>query len=293
MYDVIIIGMGISGISAGIYAKQAGLNLLILEGSAPGGLLNSIDMIKNFAGINAISGPDFAQNLFNQVNELEIPYKLEKVINIDSTDECNVVKTSESEYKAKNVIIATGRRPKLLGLEREDELLGRGVSTCALCDGNFYKGKAVAVVGAGNSALQESLYLSNIVKKVYILMRRSVFAGSPEIVEKVKATKNIEIMFETQVKELIVKDEKLSGLLLNNEEILEVSGLFVYSGYYPDTMFLSNLEITNNAGYIEVNDNLETSKKNIFAIGDVTRKDIYQLMTAAADGARVVGKLSK
>lgn len=293
MYDVIIIGMGISGISAGIYAKQAGLNLMMFEGSAPGGILNSIDKVKNFAGIKSISGPDFAMSLYEQVNELEIPYKLEKVISVTNEEDIKIVKTISGEFKTKNVIIATGRCPRLLGLENESSMLGKGISTCALCDGNFYKGKEIAVVGAGNSALQESLYLANVVEKVYILMRRKVFAGSPEIVEKVKATKNIEILFETTVEKLIIKEDKLEGLLLNSGSALDVSGLFIYAGYEPDTKFLSNYDITNVAGYIEVDENLETREKNIFAIGDVTKKDIYQLMTAAADGARVVGKLSK
>lgn len=291
MYDVIIIGMGISGVSAAIYAKQADKKVLVLEGSAPGGLLNSIDKINNFAGINSISGPDFAMNLFNQVNQLGILYKLEKVVKIID-GEYKTVTTTSSEYKCKNVIIATGRKPKLLGLENEDKYLGKGISTCALCDGNFYKGKSVAVVGAGNSALQESLYLSNIVDKIYLLMRRKVFAGSLELVEKIKNTKNIEVMFETSVKQINEENEAFKNLTLNNDEVLEVSALFVYAGYVPDTKFLSNLSITNNQGYILVNEDLETSVKGVFAIGDVTKKDIYQLMTAAADGARVIGKLS-
>lgn len=293
MYDCIIIGMGISGISAGIYAMQGKMNILLLEGSAPGGLLNNIDKVNNFAGIKSISGPDFAMNLFEQVNELNIPFKLEKVIKVEKDSECINVKTNSELYKTKNLIIATGRRPKLLGLENEDKLLGKGISTCALCDGNFYKEKRIALVGAGNSALQESLYLSNIVDKIYLLMRRKIFAGSPDLIEKVKNNKNIEVMFETSIKKLNIEDEKLISVTLNNDDDLKIDGLFVYAGYTPDTKFLSNLDITNNNGYIEVDENLETKEKNIFAIGDVTRKDIYQLMTAAADGARVVGKLSK
>lgn len=293
MYDVVIIGMGISGISAAIYAKQANLNVLLLEGSAPGGLLNSIDKIENFAGITSISGPDFALNLFNQVNENNIEYKLEEVKEIKKEEKELVVITNNCEYKCKNIVIATGRKPRLLGLENEKEFLGKGISTCALCDGSFYKGKAVAVVGAGNSALQEALYLSNIVDKIYLIMRRKIFAGSPAIVEKVKNTKNIEVLLETQIKKINIEAEKFSGLILNNDDYLDVAALFVYAGYVPNTEFLKNLDILNNNNYIEVNDNLETSIEGVFAIGDATRKDIYQLMNAAADGARVVGKLRK
>ncbi|MFI3260648.1 MAG: FAD-dependent oxidoreductase [bacterium] len=293
MYDTIIVGMGIAGISAGIYAKQANKNVLLLEGSAPGGLLNNIDSVKNFAGFTDIKGPDFAFNLYNQVVSNDIEFKLEEVINIEVTEEGKKVITKNGEYLSKSVIIATGRRPKLLGLENEKELLGRGVSTCAICDGNLYKGKDVAVVGAGNSALQEALYLANVVNKVYILMRRSIFAGSPELVDKVKNHPSIEVVLETSIKSINQEDGVFTNLTLNNDNILEVSGLFVYAGYSPDVTFAKDLDITNLNGYIEVDDNLETKVKGIFAIGDVTKKDIYQLMNAAADGARVIGKLPR
>lgn len=295
MYDVIIIGMGISGISAGIYAKQANKKVLLIEGSMIGGILNSIDKIENFAGISTISGPDFAMNLFEQVTFHNLEYKLDYVSNVIPSDDFFTINISSGDsFDCRNVVIATGRAPRLLGLDGEKELLGKGISTCALCDGNFFKGKNVAVVGAGNSALQESLYLSNIVSKVYLLMRRSVFAGSPELVDKVKSCDNIEILFSTSIKE-INKDESgnFKSLTLSNDDVLDVSGLFIYAGYHPSTDEFKNLGIVNNNGYIEVDNNLQTTVDGIFAIGDVTKKDIYQLMNAAADGARVIGKLRK
>ncbi|MEG1892719.1 MAG: FAD-dependent oxidoreductase, partial [Bacilli bacterium] len=169
MYDLIVIGMGISGITAGIYAKRSNLNVLIIDKSMPGGLLNNIETISNYPGLSNISGSDFAMNLFNQVNELKIPYKLEEVQKVDLLNEVKSVTTNTDVYKAKNVVIATGRKPKYLGLDNEKSFLGRGLSTCAVCDGDFYKGKTVAVVGSGNSALQESLYLAKVAEKVYII----------------------------------------------------------------------------------------------------------------------------
>lgn len=293
MKDVVIIGMGISGVSAGIYAKQAGLNVLMFEVGAPGGLLNNIDKINNYAGINTINGPDFAVNLFNQVNESGVSYKFEGVKDIECYDDYCIVNTLNGSYKTKNVIIATGRKPKLLGLSGEEELLGRGISTCALCDGHFFKGKDIALVGAGNAALQEALYLSNIVNKIYILMRRSTLAGSLDLIEKVISTRNIEVLSETYIENINTYNGEFKNLTLNTGDELDVAGLFVYVGYYPDSKFVLNLGITNSNGYIEVNENLETSKNRVFAIGDVTKKDIYQLISAASDGARVVGKLYK
>lgn len=289
-YDVIIIGMGIAGISAAVYAKQANYKVLLLEGSAPGGLLNNIDRVTNYAGINNITGPDFAMNLFNQVNINEIEYILEEVVSINVNEDIKEVKTTSKIYTSKNVIIATGRTPKLLGLAKEEEFLGRGISTCAVCDASFYKNCDVAVVGSGNSALQESLYLSKIVNKVHLIMRRKSFAVETELVEKIKNTKNIDMHFQTYIENLIIEENKIKGVSLNNGE-LEVNGVFIYVGYKPSTKFLSNLDILDKNGYVEVNDQLETSIKGIYAIGDVIKKDIYQLVSAASDGARVVSKL--
>jgi len=170
MYDLIIIGMGVSGISAGIYAKRAGLNVLMLEGSAPGGIINSISKIENYPGIKEISGPDLAYNLFEQVNDLNIEFKLEKVTDVIIED-IKTIKTINNIYQSKYILIASGRRPKLLGIKNELDFLGKGISTCALCDGAFYKGKDIAVVGGGSSALTEAIYLSKIVNKVYLIHR--------------------------------------------------------------------------------------------------------------------------
>lgn len=284
-YDLIIIGMGISGISAAIYAKRSNLNVLVIDKSMPGGLLNNIESIDNYPGYTHISGPDLAENLLNQLTNLNVLMKYEEVINIeDKDDNLKVVKTSNNVYESKRVLIATGRSQRTLGLPNEEELLGRGISTCALCDGNFFKDKEVAVVGGGNSALQEALYLSKIVKKIYLIHRRGEFTAQPEVVDKIMATNNIEVLFNKNVKELIKKEGLLGGVILNDGTRLDVEGLFIYIGFTPKADFIKNLNITNEAGYILVNEKMETGVKGIYASGDIIKKQVYQLVTGASEG---------
>lgn len=285
IYDLIIIGMGISGISAAIYAKRSNLNVLVLDKSMPGGLLNNIENIDNYPGYIHISGPDLAQNLFEQLNSLEIEMKYEEVINIEALQEIEKVKTTTSEYKTKRVLIASGRSQRTLGLPNEKELLGKGISTCALCDGNFFRDKEVVVVGGGNSALQESLYLSRIVKKIYLVHRKNEFTAQPEIVDKVKSTDNIEILYNKNVKEILNNNDRFSGVILNDDTKLEVEGLFIYIGFTPKADFIKNLNITNESGYILVDDKMETKVKGIYAAGDIIKKQVYQLVTGASEGA--------
>ena len=193
MYDIIIIGMGISGITAGIYAKRSNKKVLIIDKGMPGGLLNSIDMISNYPGLIDIKGPDFAQILLEQVKSMDIPFVLEEVTKLDLSSDELIVTTTNQEYKTKKIILAMGRKPKYLGLDNEKDLLGRGLSTCAMCDANFYKNKTIAVVGTGNSALQEALYLARIVDKIYLINRRDGFRGEEMLVDEVKNNSKIEI----------------------------------------------------------------------------------------------------
>ena len=293
MYDVIIIGMGIGGITAGIYAKRAGLNVLMFEKSAPGGMLQKIDKIQNYPGFSEISGPDLALNLFNQVNEVGVPFKFEEVIDVEITEEYKKVITKNGSYEAKNVIVATGRTPKYLGLDNEKDYLGRGLSTCASCDGNLYKGEDVAVVGSGNSALQESLYLANIVNKVYILHRGVNFKGDDALVERARNTQNIEIVDGVNIKKINEVDGKIESVTLDNEKTINVKGVFIYIGYKPDTDMFKKLDITNINGDIIVGENFETEIDGLYAIGDCAKKGVYQLVTAASDGCIAVSDIEK
>lgn len=285
MYDLIIIGMGISGISAAIYAKNSGLNVLLLDKDTPGGLLNKINIINNYPGYAEVTGPDLSMALFESVNKLNIPYKIAEVTSLEVKENKKIVKTNLDTFESDFVIIASGRKNRKLGLNNEEKLLGHGISTCALCDGALYKDKEVAVVGGGNSALEEAIYLSNIVKKVYLIHRRDTFRADVSLVEQVKAQKNIEILCDSVVTSIVEEENKLKEIMVNKEKYLEVSALFTYVGFEPNNDFLSTLDIVGESGYIEVNEKYETKIKGIYAIGDCIKKDIYQLITAANDGA--------
>ena len=290
MYDVIIIGMGISGITAAIYAKRSNKKVLLIDKAMPGGTLNNIDKVSNYPGLVDISGPDFAANLFKQIKTLDIPYKLEEVKSLKLTDNVKVIETTNNTYQAKNVILAMGRRPKMLGLENESSLLGRGISTCALCDAFFYKDKDIAVVGTGNSALQETLYLANIVNKIYLINRRDGFRGDSMLVDQIKSLDNIEIIYNANIKELNSENNKLSEIIFDNNKHIKVEGLFIYIGSIPETKIVPEY-ILDSDGYVIVDKYLKTKLPGVYAIGDIIKKDVYQLVTAAADGARVISYL--
>lgn len=293
MYDVIIVGMGIGGITAGIYAKRANLNVLLLDKSAPGGLLNNIDLISNYPGFIDIKGPDLALKLFEQVKSIEIPYKLEEVIKIKVNEDIKKVITNSNTYQTKNIIIATGTHPKFLGLDNEKELLGRGLSTCALCDGTFYKDKVIAVVGNGNSALQESLYLAKLAKKVYLLNRKDSFKGEEYLQDKVKNKENIEIKYNVSITKYNEVNNKIESILLSNNEKINVSGVFIYVGYKANSELVNDLDIINADGRIMVDNNCETKIKGLYAVGDVNDKGIYQLITASNDGVIAIANITK
>lgn len=291
MYDLIIIGMGISGVSAAIYAKRANLSVLMLEGSAPGGTLNKISNVENYPGIASITGPDFAYNLFEKIGDLKIEYKLEEVTDIIT--ESKTIKTKNNVYQAKNILIASGRSPKFLGLENEEKLLGKGISTCALCDGALYKNKEVAVVGGGSSALAESIHLSKIVKKVYLIHRKNEFRGEDTLIESVKSIDNIELILNNEIIELKEENDKLSGLILKDGKELKVSALFIYIGFTPNTNFIKNTDIKMENGYILVDKDGKTNIDGIYASGDVIKKDTYQLINAASEGSLASIQISK
>lgn len=287
MYDIIIIGMGISGITAGIYAKRSNKNVLLIDKGTPGGLLNNIDKVSNYPGLPEIEGFSFANSLENQVKDFEIPYVLEEVINLDLHKDIKKVITNKNTYETKKVILAMGRKPKYLGLNNEKDLLGKGLSTCAVCDAFFYKNEDIAIVGTGNSALQEALYLANIVNHIYLINRRDGFRGDEILVNKVKNNPKINIIYNANIKSMNEENNKLSSITLDNGNILNVKGVFIYIGYQPRTEFVPK-EILDENGYIKVNEKLETPINNVYAIGDIIKKDTYQLVTAASDGARVI-----
>ena len=287
MYDIIIIGMGISGITAGIYAKRSNKKILLIDKGMPGGLLNNIDKVSNYPGVPEITGPEFAEVLEKQVKSLDIPYVLEEVKSLELNEETKKVITDKNTYEAKRVVLAMGRKSKYLGLDNEKSLLGKGLSTCAACDAFFYKNENIAIVGTGNSALQEALYLANIVSHIYLINRRDGFRGEEMLVENIKKNPKIEIIYNANIKSMNEENNKLASITLDNGITLNVKGVFIYVGYKPATDFIPK-EILDENGYVKVNEKLETEIKGVYAIGDIINKDTYQLVTAASDGARVI-----
>lgn len=282
IYDVIIIGLGASGVSASIYAKRSGLNVCVINYGVPGGIISTSSIVENYPGIKSISGSDFAFNLFEHFNSLNIPLYNEEVINIKNGDVKTVI-TTDNEYKAMKIIICSGRKPKKLGIKNEDKYVGRGISYCATCDGNLYKNKKVCVVGGGNSALESAIYLSNICETVYIIVRKDKFIGSESLVKDVLNKENVIVKFNSVIEE-IVGNDVVESIKIKDEEI-KLSGIFINIGYEPSIGILKGLNLKMDNNYIVVDKNMETSVKGIYAAGDIIKKDLYQLVTAVSEGA--------
>ena len=291
VYDAIIIGLGASGISASIYAKRSGLNIAVINLSVPGGIINESNIVENYPGFKSISGMDLAFNFFEHFNSLDVPLYNEEVIDIIDGDIKKVI-TKNNEYSAKNVIICSGRKPRKLGLENEDKFIGRGISYCALCDGNLYKDKVTGIIGGGNSALESALYLSNICKKVYLFVRRDIIRGDKILIEEIVQKDNIEIKYNTSINELIIVNNKITGVKTNSGDY-NISGLFINIGYEPSINIVKNLSIELDRNYIIVDKNMETNLKGIYACGDIIKKDLYQLVTAVSDGAIAANHIYK
>ncbi len=284
-FDIIIIGAGTAGMTAGIYAARANKKTLILEGKNYGGQIINTPDIENFPALNHISGIEYATNLYNQVKDLGVTYKREEVQNIT---EDRVVTTNKNQYQAKAVIIATGTQNRKLGLEGEDNLVGRGISYCATCDGRFYKGKNVAVIGGGNTAIEDAIYLSDLAEKVYLIHRREGFRADQKAIEILKSKDNVEFILNNKPYKLIA-DNKLTGLeIINNENeitMIDVSGIFIAIGQIPNTEIFKDFIDLNESGYIKSKDGVHTNIDKIYVAGDVREKELRQLITAASDGA--------
>jgi len=283
VYDTVIIGTGIAGITAAIYLKRSNLDVLLIDKDAPGGQLNKISIIENYPGYLKISGPELSEKLLEQVKNLNIEQRYGKAIDIKDENNIKIIKTDIEEIKTKTVIIAIGRTPNKLNIENEEKLLNKGISYCALCDGPLFKDKEVAVVGSGNSAVEESLYLSNICKKVTLIIRTDRFKAEETLQNQLKNKKNIDIKYNCVVDTIIEENNVLKSLKLSNNEIIDVQGLFIYIGSTPNTNFLNQLEIETDKNFIKVDSNMKTNIKGIYAIGDVIKKDVYQLTTATSD----------
>ena len=288
MYDIIIIGAGPAGLTAAIYAKRASKNVLVLEAKSYGGqIINTLD-IENYPVEAHISGFDFATKLYNQTKELGAEIKFEKVVDINDKGQVKEVITTKNTYTAKAVIIATGSENRKLGIEKEDELIGKGISYCATCDGAFYRKKNVAVVGGGNTALEDALYLSDLVNKVYLIHRRDEFRGEESTVRRLKEKENIEFVYNSNVTKLNA-NERLESIEVTNKDgstrTIEIDGLFVAVGRIPENENFAKLINLDNSGYIIANEDCKTNVAGIFVAGDNRTKEVRQLVTATSDGA--------
>ena len=293
MYDIIIIGAGPSGMSAALYALRANKKVLLLEKECFGGQIINASNIENYPALPNVSGYDFATNLYNQIKSLGVILKYEEVLEV--TDKKEVITTKDT-YKGKNIIIATGLKKRKLNLENEDKLLGSGISYCATCDGNFYKNKNVAVVGGGNTALEDALYLSNIASKVYLIHRRDNFRGEKKLISEVKEKNNIELILNSNITKIIGEDNLNSIDITdnrNNISKLEIDGLFIAIGNIPDNNRFKNIIDLDENGYIIANANLKTKTDNIYVAGDTRVKTLRQLVTATSDGAIAVTEITK
>ena len=277
-FDCIIIGAGIAGLTAAIYLKRAGKNIIIIEKSMPGGQILKTNSIKNYPGFLEIDGFSFIRKILDQIENLEIEIKKEEVKEISSNLE---VITNKNTYKSSNIIIATGRKPRILGIENEEKLIGKGLSFCASCDGNLFKGEKVAVVGGGNSAFIDALYLSNICKNVILIHRKNNYRAEEYLIKELEKRPNVTFVKEEVIKKLNSKDGYLESIETDKQKYI-VKGLFVAIGQVPSIIKTNNLE--NELGYIKVNNKMETNIKGIYACGDCIKKDVYQLTTAASEG---------
>lgn len=290
MYDVIIIGAGVAGISAAIYAKRSNLNVMIIEKESPGGQINKTATVENYPGFVKIDGPELAYKLFEQLQNLKIEYKALEVNEIIDNKDYKKIITNKDIFKTKTVIIATGRIPKKLGKENEEKLYGKGISFCSICDGNLYKNKNIAVIGGGNSAVEESLYLSSLASNLTLIHRSENLRADEKLVNDIKSKSNINILYNTEVKKFNIDNNKLSSIeIKTNDErdskILKIDGVFVFIGYEPASNFLENLNILDENKYVLVNSKMETKIPGIYACGDIIKKEVYQIVTAEAEGA--------
>lgn len=284
MYDIIIIGCGPAGMTAGIYAARANRKVLIIEKETIGGQISSSPLVENYPGYKEISGSELANNMFEQVTALGVNVELDEVKRIEHGKIKKVI-TLDHVYEAKAVIIATGSRYKLLGLKNEENLIGNGIHFCVACDGAFFKDKTVAVIGGGNSAVINAITLSDICKKVYVIQIIDKLTAESTLVEKLKEKENVEIILNAKVTELIGEDnlQAIKVNALDDVKEIRLDGMFISIGLTPQSDFVKELLPINKYGYIESN-NCVTEKDGIFVAGDCRDKQIRQLTVATSDG---------
>lgn len=289
IYDLVIIGSGPAGISAAIYAARASLSVIIIEQAVYGGKLSKTYEIENYPGVEKISGVELAQKFIDQVKSFNIDLISGSVNKIEKKDYLHIHTSNGKIFHAKNVIVATGADENKLQLENADKFIGRGISYCAVCDGFFYRKKDVVVIGGGNSALEEALYLASICNSVTIVIRRDVFRADKTVVDKILNNPKIKVIYKALPEKLLIENDVLVGLVIKNVEngqvqTIKCSGIFPYIGQSANTSFLDS-SILDEKGYVITNPDMSTAIEGIYAAGDVISKQLRQVITAANDGA--------
>ncbi len=289
IYDCLIIGAGPAGLTAAIYAQRAGLKCLIIEKDTPGGKMSKTAVIENYPGFKTIKGYEISLNMLNQAKETGVTYLYGAVTSINKKENIFelAIEGEESVY-GKTVIVATGMKEKKIGAPGEEKFYGNGVSYCAICDGVLFRGKEVAVVGGGNSAFEESIYLSELANKVYLIHRNENFRAEQKIIDKVKATPKIELITNSVIKS-VNGDKQVTGITVSNvidntEREIKLDGVFVFIGYNPETDFIDNKIIDVDNNFIVANQDMETKTPGLFSAGDVIQKKFRQISTAVSDG---------
>jgi len=289
MYDIVIIGAGTAGLTAAIYGVRAGKSVLVFEAENYGGQIINSQEVENYPGIKNISGYEFATNLYEQAISLGAEIKFAEVTGIKDDGCKKYVMTEKGEIESKTVILATGAKNRPLGLVDEQKYIGAGVSYCATCDGAFFKGKDVAVVGGGNTALEDAMFLSGYCKKVYLVHRRNSFRGEDKLAGVLMTRENVEFVLESKITKLLGGDF-LEGIVVQGKEGTEektiaVQGLFIAIGKMPNNMMFEDLVELDQSGYIKAAEDCKTNREGVFTAGDCRTKSVRQLTTAAADGA--------
>lgn len=290
MYDIIVVGAGVAGMTAALYGVRSGKKVLVLESDTIGGQIAMSPRVENFPTIKQISGEELANGIFEQITELGVDFELEKVEKIEKIGDMFSVTSDYAVREAKSVILATGAKARQIGVEGENELIGHGVSYCAVCDGAFYAGEEVALIGDANTALQYGILLSNTCKKVYVLTLFDRFFGENSLVETLKSRQNVEIYHNLELQKFLTTDGELSGLVFQNTvdktmKCLNVKGVFIAVGQSPDNEAFANLVVIDDNGYIVADEKCETATKGLFVAGDTRTKYSRQLTTAIADGS--------
>ena len=287
MYDIIVIGGGPAGLTAAIYARRANKSVLVIEKGSFGGQITFSPKVENIPGFSEVTGNEFAEKLVEQALGLDAEVECAEVLEIKQGDVKTVV-TDSGEFEAKTVIVATGAKHRMLGLAREEEFVGEGISFCAVCDGAFYAGRDVAVIGGGNSALQEAILLADLANKVYVVQNLDFLTGEQKLQEKLSAKENVEIILGHTVKG-IIGDTTLTGITIadsnDNEKQLDIDGMFVAIGLIPQNEAFEGVINLDERGYVTSDENCLTNADGIFVAGDCRSKKIRQVATAAADGA--------